>query len=215
MENKVSFKDYAIVACGTLVPELTYLKKDGFLDAKKLLFTSPGLHEKPRELEKQLIKQIQIARKSSDKVIVVYGGKYCYIDPDDPYKTIDTIIRSQGPGISRVNATHCVDMLTSREDRDALTNGKGENVWWLTPGWLLYRYQVFLDRDKGFAVENFPLHRYTEGAGLVDTTGFFDKYAEEHAEEILDFSDWIGLPIVPYPVTPDRFKGILMATMES
>jgi len=54
MQKQASFKEVAIVSCGTLLPELNHLKKSGFLDAKKILYTTPGRHENPRELKKQL-----------------------------------------------------------------------------------------------------------------------------------------------------------------
>jgi len=44
MGNRVSFRDYAIVACGTLNMELNHLKDSGFLDASKILYTKPGRH---------------------------------------------------------------------------------------------------------------------------------------------------------------------------
>jgi len=210
MGNQVSFRDHAIVSCGTLVPELNYLKESNFLDAKKILFTKPGRHESPPELENQLIRQISNAKKYAEKVIVVYGGKFCYINSDDPYRTIDKIIEEQGAVISRIKAESCVDMLASKEERDRISGGKNENVYWFTPGWLLYKQYVFQDRDKGFAIENFPKHKYTEGAGLLDGIGFYDKYCEEHAEELLGFSDWMELPILPYEISLDRLKKLLL-----
>jgi hypothetical protein len=51
-------KGCVIVSCGTLSPEINYLKKEGFLDAKKVFFTTPGLYEIPRELERQLISMV-------------------------------------------------------------------------------------------------------------------------------------------------------------
>ena len=100
MTNQSSFRDHAIVACGTLIPELHFLKESNFLDARKILFTKPGRHESPPELESQLIRQIRHAKTYAEKVIVVYGGKFCYINTDDSYRTIDTIIDEQGAGIS-------------------------------------------------------------------------------------------------------------------
>jgi hypothetical protein len=44
--ERISFGSYAVVACGTLAPEINYLKKSGFLDAREILFTKPGRHEK-------------------------------------------------------------------------------------------------------------------------------------------------------------------------
>ena len=206
MKMETSFKEYAIVSCGTLVPELTWLKKSGFLDARKILFTRPGLHEVPRELELQLRAQVTKAKEYSDKIIVVYGGRYCYIDSDDAYKTIDTVLEDLGPGISRIRASHCIDMLASGEEREAMSNG--EKVWWLTPGWVLYRHYVFQDWDKGKAIENFPKH--TGGAILLDGIGFFDRYSEDHAEDILEYSDWMEIPIQPYEISLDRLKSLLV-----
>lgn len=56
MENRVSFQDYAIVACGTVNLELNYLKDSGFLDARKILYTNPGVMRCP-ELEGPLINE--------------------------------------------------------------------------------------------------------------------------------------------------------------
>lgn len=206
MQDETSFKDHVIVACGTLIPELIYLKNSGFLDAKKILYTTPGRHEIPRELEQQLVKQIGIAKEYSQKIIVVYGGKFCYINSDDPYRTIDKIIEEQGPGVSRIKASHCIDMLASKEEREEIS--RGEKVWWMTPGWIKYRKYVFQDWDKGMAVENFPKH--TGGAIVLDGIGFYDRYSEEHPEEILEFSDWMGIPLEPYGVSLDRLKGLLL-----
>ena len=45
MEN-ISFSDIAIVSCGTLNLELSHLKQEGFLDAKKNLFHQTGAASK-------------------------------------------------------------------------------------------------------------------------------------------------------------------------
>jgi len=211
MTNAASFGDYAIVACGTLNLELNYLQQSGFLNARKILYTKPGRHEIPRELEEQLIRQIGNARKYSEKIIVVYGGRFCYINADDPYRTIDRIIEEQGSGISRVKASHCVDMLASAEERERLSEGK--DVYWLTPGWLKYRRYVFQDWDKGLANENFPKH--TGGAVMLDGIGFWDEYEQKYPEEILDFSDWMGIPIEPCRVSLDRLKRLLLDQIET
>ena len=124
MEKRASFKDYAIVACGTLNMELNHLKDSGFLDARIVLYTKPGRHEVPRELESQLIRQIGTAKTYASNIIVVYGGKFCYVNANDPYRNIDTIIQEQiEPGfrISRLKATHCVDMLASEEERKRIS----------------------------------------------------------------------------------------------
>jgi len=213
VEEELSFNDYAIVSCGTFAPELNYLKKQGFLDAKKIIYTTPGRHEVLKELQSQLTQKIDAAKEHSKKIIIVYGGKFCYVNVDDPYKTMDTMIQEQGTGISisRINATHCVDMLASESQREQISGG--QKVWWLTPGWVMYRDYVFQDWDKGKANENFPQH--TGGAILLDGIGFWEKYSEEQPEKILEFSDWMGIEIRPYKITLDRLKNLLAGCVVS
>lgn len=209
MENRVSFQDCAIVACGTMILELNYLKQTGFLDARKILYTKPGRCEFPRELEGQLIRQIGNAKKYSQKIIVVYGGRFCYVNVDNPYRTIDTIIQEQaeeGIKISRIKAIHCVDMLASAEERERI--GQGRDIYWLTPGWMKYRHYVYQGWDKGLANENFPKH--TGGAIMLDAVAYYDEVMETNPEKILEFSDWMGIPLEPYRIPLDRLKKLLL-----
>lgn len=212
MEKPVSFQDYAIVACGVLVPELNALKDEGFLDAR-LIFTAPGLHQVPDELEAQLRKQIAVAKEQAKKIIIVYGGKYCYINMREPLRTIDTIIeemREEGYYIARTQVENCIDMLASVEEREVLAEGR--KLWWCTPGWLKYRDWVFKGWDRAHANENFP--QYTDGGMMLDPIGFFDEYAMEHVEEILDFSDWASIPLSPMPVGRERLRSVLVSAMD-
>ncbi|MFP4532389.1 MAG: DUF1638 domain-containing protein [Desulfobacterales bacterium] len=206
----ISFENIAIVSCGTLSLELNYLRSQGFLDAEHVYYTTPGLHESPRELENQLPAKIERARQKTDKILVVYGGKFCYVNANNPTRTIDTIIAEQGGNIARINATHCMDMLASESEREAWAGG--EKVLWLTPGWIKFRHQVYKGWDKGLANENFPKH--TGGAMVLDGIGFMDEYMAEHAEELLEYSDWMGIPIQPYPITLDRLKSLLLEQAE-
>ena len=202
------FQDYAIVACGTLSMELNCLRNIGFLDAGKILYTKPGLHQAPRELENQLIRQIGNAKDHSGKIIVVYGGKFCYVNTDNPYRNIDTIIEEQlepGINITKVKATHCVDMLASEQERERISQGR--DVYWLTPGWMKYRHYVYEGWDKGLANENFPKH--TGGAIMLDAIGYYNEIMKSEPEKILDFSDWMGIPLEPYAITLDRLAGLL------
>ena len=213
--GEISFEDIVIVSCGTLSLELKRLKKQGFLNAKHIFYNTPGLHERPLELERQLIVRIKKAKEISDKVLVVYGGKFCYVNGDNPTRTMKKIIEEQGKGVVRINATHCMDMLASEEERDKIQEevAGGEKVWWMTPGWVKFRHYVFKGWDKALANENFP--RHTGGAIVLDAIGFVDKYMAEKPEEFLEYSDWMGIPIQPYPITLDRFKTLLEeATME-
>ena len=208
--NEISFANIAVVSCGTLSMELNHLKEEGFLDTKHLLFTTPGLHEDPRELERQLIQRINQAKEKADKVLVVYGGKFCYVNAHEPTRTMRKIIEEQGPRVARIQATHCMDMLASEAEREKIAQevAGGQKVWWMTPGWIKFRHQVFKGWDQGLANENFPKH--TGGAIVLDAIGYVDQYIAEKPEEFLEYSDWMGIPILGYPVTLDRFRSLLL-----
>ena len=210
MLNSKSFSDIAIVSCGTLSLELNYLKKTGFLDSDHLFFTTPGLHEDIHDLERQLLQRITRAKEKTKKVIVVYGGKFCYVNPDEPTRTMQTIIEAQGPDVTRIQATHCVDMLAGEVERQRISEevADGEKVWWMTPGWIKFRHHVFKDWDKGLANENFP--RHTGGAIVLDGIGFVENYMAEKPEEFLEYSDSMGIPIQAHPIALDRFKSLLL-----
>lgn len=208
MEN-LSFADTAVVSCGTLSLELKYLQKEGFLDTEHLYFTTPGLHEDIRELERQLVERIRAAREKTGRVLVVYGGKFCYVNADNPTRTMQTIVAEQGPEVVRIQATHCMDMIASEARRQEIARevAGGEKVWWMTPGWIKFRHHVFKGWDQGLANENFP--RHTGGAVVLDGIGYMDTYMAEKPEAFLEYSDWMGIPITPYPVTLERLKSLL------
>ncbi len=210
-----SFADIAIVSCGTLSLELNHLKKEGFLDAEHIFYTTPGLHQDIPELEKQLVGRINKAKEKTDKVLVVYGGKFCYVNVDQPTRLMQTIIQEQGPGVARIQATHCMDMLASEAEREAIAQevAGGEPVWWMTSGWIKFRQQVFAGWDQGLANENFPKH--TGGAIVLDGVGYLDQYMAEHPEEFLEYSDWMGIPIIPHPISLDRFKKLLLEAAQT
>lgn len=205
----ISFANISIVACGTMSMELQSLQDEGFLDAEHIYYTTPGLHQNVPELEQQLILQIRKAQENTDSIIVVYGGKYCYVNADEPTRRIQDVIDEIGPGIVRIEATHCMDMLVSEEQRKSIAQeiAGGEPVWWMTPGWIKFRHSVFKGWDKALANENFP--RHSGGAVVLDGMGFMDIFMEEHPEDFLEYADWMGIPLTPYPVTLDRFKKLL------
>jgi hypothetical protein len=207
--SEITFADIAIVACGTMSLELSYLQQEGYLDTKHIIYTTPGLHQDIPELERQLIRQIGKARESVEKVLVVYGGKFCYVNVDEPTRLMQSIIEEQGAGVARIQATQCMDMIASEAEREQIAREvvDEEAVWWMTPGWVKFRKQVFKGWDKGIANENFPKH--TGGAIVLDGVGYLDQYMAEKPEEFLEYCDWMGIPMQAYPVSLDRFKSLL------
>lgn len=209
-----SFSEVAIVACGTMRMELEQLREEGFLDTEHIHYTTPGLHQDIHELERQLVDRINKAREKVDKVIVVYGGKFCYVNADDPLRTMQTIIEEQGPGVVRIDATHCMGMIADEagQEQIAAELAGGEKVWWMTPGWVKFRKLVFKGWDKGLANENFPQH--TGGAVVLDALGYLDQYMAEKPEEFLDYCDWMGIPMQAYPASLDRLKTLLLEQLD-
>ena len=207
--DRVSYADISIVSCGTMSLELNYLKVEGLLDTPQILYTTPGLHQDIPDLERQLVHQIQKAKEKTPKVVVVYGGKYCYVNPEEPTRLMKTIIEEQGPGVTRIEATHCMDMIAGEDQRKTIAHevAGGEPVWWMTPGWIKFRKEVFKGWDKALANENFP--RHTGGAIILDGIGYLDRYMEEKPEAFLEYSDWMGIPIIAYPISLDRFRALL------
>lgn len=206
--GEMSFEGFSVVACGTVRRELTLLQEEGFLDADRLFFTTPGLHELPRELESQLVRQLGRAKGQSDKVIVVYGDR-CFVDSADYFRSIDTVISEQLASAARIKAHNCIDMLAGEDEREAIAAGR--KVYWLVPGWIEFRKSVFLEWDVGKANETFPAN---DVAVLLDPLGYYDRLAMEEPEELLGFSDWMGISIEPQPVSLERLKGLLAGCAE-
>ena len=205
----ISYADISIVSCGTMSLELNYLQKEGLLDTPHILYTTPGLHQDIPELERQLVRLIHKAREKTGKVVVVYGGKFCYVNPENPTRLMKSIIEEQGPGVTRIEATHCMDMIADEAERERIARevADGQPVWWMTPGWIKFRKEVFKGWDRALANENFP--RHTGGAIILDGIGYMDRFMEKNPEAFLEYSDWMGIPMMPYPVSLDRFRALL------
>jgi len=187
--------------------ELESLRTSGVLDADRILFCAPGLHEWPWEFEKQLPRQLALARDSSDKTIVVYGKK-CFIDLRNPERLTDALIQEQDANAARINSSNCVDMLLSLDERTKLAGS--EKVHWLTPGWLRHWDFIFKDWDIGKANEMFPYH---DKAVVLDGIGYFDRLMTESPETILRISDWMKIPVEQQKVSLDRLHGLLLTTL--
>jgi len=84
---------------------------------------------------------------------VVYGDKFCYVNADEPMRTMRTIIEEQGPNVVRIEATHCMDMIASEAEREKIAQelAGGEKVWWMVPG-------------------------HSGGAIVLDAIGYIDRY---------------------------------------
>ena len=207
-EEAVSLlKRCTIVACGTLRREIRQLAEEGVLDGDRLRFTSPGLHEWPRMLEKQLTRRLEKACSSSDPTIVVYGES-CYYDFETSTDT-DGLLARFGPRVARVRAKYCVDMLASTEDRARIA--EGARAYWFTPGWIEHWDVIFKDWDVGKANETFPAN---DRGIVLDAVGYFDELSRSDPEKILRICDWAKLPLEPCAISLRRLKDLLRQCAE-
>jgi hypothetical protein len=212
-----TFEDRCLICCGMLYPEIQYLVESGFLDARRILFTPPGLHALPDRLEEALLHRLERAREicPGDKTIVVYGKK-CHISTDEPLKRVDSILRDVDEDIVRVQGDYGYDMIAGIEDRQRISGGREDKTLWFTPGWLKNWktvYQRYFGWDKADANANFP--GFYDRVIVLDGLGLADEYMASHAEEILELFDWTGLQVEFHPITLDRFKGLLKASLSS
>lgn len=200
-----SFQGYAVIACGTLRPELDFLRGTGFLNAEQIIYTPPGLHEKPKELIRQLQAGLSAVRQGAfSKAIVVYGDR-CYLDYRDPLFTIDRVIGEFDLPVTRIQAANCIDMIATAEQRKTIAGGR--KIYWMTMGWLLFWKAIFRDWDAGKANETFPAY---EKAIVLDPVDAFDAYCGRYPEKILEFSDWLKIPVESAPVSLKRLKSLLL-----
>ena len=44
---------------------------------------------------------------------------------------------------------------------------------------------------------------------MLDAIGYYEEVMKNNPEKILEFSDWMGIPIEPYSVTLDRLISLL------
>ena len=212
-----TFDNRCIISCGMLHPEVSYLAETGFLNPRKILFTPPGLHALPDKLEKHLRKRVAQAQESCPhhQIIVVYGKK-CYVSTDEPLKRVDSILQTAGPGIVKVQGDYGYDMLASFEDRQLISGGRQDKTLWFTPGWLKHWkavYQKYFGWDDADANANFP--GFYDRIIVLDGLGLAEEYMTQHAEEIPELFDWTGLEVEFYPITLDRFKGLLVDSLSS
>jgi hypothetical protein len=210
-----TFKDRCIISCGMLHPEITHLMESDFLNARRILFTPPGLHALPHKLEEYLLTRLTQAREwcPDHKMVVVYGKK-CHINVVDPLKRVDSILQAAGQEIVRVQGDYGYDMLASFEDRQRISGGREGKILWFTLGWLKsWRavYQKYFGWDSADANANFP--GFYDKIIVLDGLGLAEEYIAQHAEDILELFDWTGLEVEFHPITLDRFKGLLMDSL--
>ncbi len=204
-------RDYCIISCGMLYPEIAHLRNIGFLNPSRLLFTPPGLHALPDKLERHLLRRLAQAGEwcPGQKIVVVYGKK-CYVNLGDPLRRVDSILQESGREISRVQGEYGYDMLASHADRQRISGGRQDRILWFTLGWLKHWqavYQKYFAWDSADANANFP--GFYDKIIVLDSLGLEEEYMTRHAEEILELFDWTGLEVEFHPIGLERFSALL------
>ncbi len=192
-----------IVSCGTFRRDLEALQAEGKLPQCTLLFTDICLKERPKELERQLTAALEEAGGTGGKAVVVYGTG-CFSDSADFSRSIDSILEAAGIEFRRVKEHSCVEMFASEEDKERLAEGL--KVYWLMPAWVEDREDVYREWDPGKRNETFPQN---DMALVLDSRGFFANLLDESPESILEFSDWMGLPMDAREVDRERFLALV------
>lgn len=193
-----------IISCGTLREDVDELVAEGLLEGVKVVFTEPCLKERPKELERQLKEEIGKAGKEHGKILVIYGDR-CFMDTVNPERDIDSMIEETGAACDRVGRHSCVEMMLSEEEKEELS--QGQKVYWLMPAWIENRDDVFFEWDIGKRNQTFPQN---DTALVVDSRGYFARLMEEDPEKLLEFSDWMGLPMDGRDIGLGRFKGLVL-----
>ncbi len=203
-----SFENTVVVTCNALKGEMEKLKEEGFLNASDVLFVSAGSHEKSSKMEEELPARLKEASEKGEKIIVALGTK-CYFNFNEPEKNIDNLIKDHSDKAVRLDVEDCFDMLADKETRKSAENGR--KVYWLTPGWMEKKDEIFGDWDQGKANQTFPMN---DTAILLDPLDYFNAISMEDPESLLGFSDWMQIGIEPYPVTLERLSALLEGALE-
>jgi len=186
---------------------MLHLAETGSINKDRLFFTAPGLHEWPERLKEQLTHQLEKAGGIARYVIVAYGEK-CYFDVETGTDT-DALLAEFAPGVARVSAKNCIDMLADEDERKALA-GSGK-VYWLTPGWMEYWDFIFKDWDAAKANETFPAN---DRAIVLDAVSYYDNLSQTDPEKLLRISDWTRLEIVQQTISLERLKALLLESAQ-
>jgi len=198
----------AIVSCGSFREILEGLQAEGFLDGIEIIYTEPCLKERPRKLEEILKQRIEETKGKADRLLVIYGDG-CFVDTSDFSRGIDNLIADTGIEYERVREHSCIEMMLSDDDKESLSDGM--KVYWMMPAWVEYKDEVFEEWDLGKRNQTFPQN---DIALIADSRGFYEKLLEEDPEKILDFSDWMGIPLDARAVTLDRFRELLATSLK-
>jgi hypothetical protein len=174
-----------ILACGIFKPELEKILPDIERELNKnikVTFLSPGLHIDYNKMECELKKELELTKKQ--KTLLLYGSM-CHIKLPEIIKNYNII---------NPNEKNCIELILSAERKKEID--KSGNVFYLTCGWLRYWREIFQQGLEAIICDKIV---------LLDTES--DLISDE---EMLEFFDYIHIPIEIEKITLEHFKKTLI-----
>lgn len=195
-----------LICCGILQKEVEKLIEDSQLPVEPL-FLEAGLHVDYGELGKRLKQAIKRCSKDSSRRIIVVYGDLCHPKMKEIIGKYDNVVK--------VDALNCIDCLLGGHGK-LLEVDPNYDYLYLSPGWIpsnLKANPQFRPIFYGTSTEEVR-KQFSKLKGIL----LFDSLEnlDEFKDEIEEFSNYIGLPILGKKVVGlDRLKDLILETMKS
>jgi hypothetical protein len=163
--------------------ELENLTRD--LDIK-VTFLSPGLHIECGKMEREILQNLDSIKREKtkgEKILLLYGAM-CH-------EKLMTIAEDNHAALPSVK--NCIEMILSPEKKKALD--ESGNIFYLTSGWLRYWREIVQERSAAASCDKIIV--LDAGDGLISE------------EELLEFFDFMQIPVESVAVTLDYFRETL------
>jgi hypothetical protein len=176
-----------IVSCGIFMSELNKiipsLRREMRMKGHeiKVDFLSPGLHIDSNKMETEVIKNLE--SKKGTKILLLYG-RMCHTK---------LVSIAKGYNAAVPTEKNCIELLLGPEKKKAL-DGSG-HIFYLTAGWLQCWREMFQDRTAITPCDKMVM--LDTGENLISE------------EELLDFYDFMQVPIETVGISLDDFKSKL------
>lgn len=188
-----------LVCCGVFKDEIDQLS---LAKEYNIVFLGMNLHIDYNLLEQSLTKILEnIAKKSSNKVILVYGD-YC-LGPNGEMSKL-----AKRHDVVKVDALNCIDCFLGGSGSNLKVDPEDKMIF-LSPGWIKFfnyhRKQALKDEQNFFR----DMFSGFKGIVLLDTLGNLEDY-EDQIEDFVNFS---GLKILDTrKIGTDSLKQVIIQT---
>jgi len=193
-----------LICCGILKKEVEKLIEDNQLPVEPV-FLEAGLHVDYDELEEHLTQAIEECSKDSSRGIIVVYGDLCHPRMKEIISKYDNVVKA--------DALNCIDCLLGGHGKLSEIDPNLEHFY-LSPGWMPSQLKVnprFNPIFYGWSPEEIK-KQFSKLKGIL----LFDSLEDldEFKDEIEEFSNYIGLPIVGKKLSGlDRLKNFILETI--